>query len=66
MSSERQSPEWGVRALKGPFGRLTVPLPADAYKRCRISRLCCHLFNMRTRTVGRNHIRATYGTHYML
>lgn len=42
MSSERKSPEWGVRALKGPFGCPTVPFPSDVYKRCGIIRLCCH------------------------
>ena len=33
MSSERQSAEWGTRALQGPFVRLKIPLPADAVKR---------------------------------
>lgn len=61
MPSERQSAEWGVRAIKGPFARLKVPLPADSRKRLRLLRICCHLFNFRTRYVGLNQILTTYG-----
>jgi len=60
MPSERQSAEWGVRAIKGPFKRLTVPLPCDAYKRLRIILLCAHIYNYRTRLVGLNQIRTVY------
>ena len=60
MPSETQSAEWGIRALKGPFARLKVPLPADAAKRSRLIRICCHLLNLRTRFVGLNQIRSTY------
>ena len=60
MPSERQSAEWGVRALKGPFQRLKTPLPADAGKRLRLLRICCHLYNFRVRYVGLNQIRSTY------
>ena len=60
MPSERQSAEWGVRAIKAPFSRLQVPLPADAKKRERLITICCHLFNYRTRLVGLNQIRTTY------
>lgn len=60
MPSERQSAEWGVRAVKAPFARLKVPLPPDARTRLRLLTLCCHLFNFRTRFVGLNQIRTTY------
>ena len=60
MPGERQSAEWGIRALKGPFARLKLPLPADASKRSRLVRICCHLLNLRTRVVGLNQIRSTY------
>ena len=60
MPSERQSAEWGVRALKAPFQLLKTPLPADATKRLRLLRICCHLFNFRIRFVGLNQIRTTY------
>ena len=60
MPSERQSAEWGVRAVKGPFGRLRVPLSAISSKRLRILQSCCHLYNLRTRYVGLNQIRTTY------
>eukprot|EP00171_Calliarthron_tuberculosum_P001424 IDg1424t1 len=33
LPSERQSAEWGIRAMKGPFERLTVPLPTNSRKR---------------------------------
>lgn len=49
VPSERQSAEWGVRAIKAPLGRLNVPLLADCEKRRRIIEVCCHLFNFRTR-----------------
>ena len=61
MPSERQSAEWGVRAIKAPFQRLKTPLPADSKKRLRLLRICCHLFNFRTRFLGLNQIRTTYG-----
>ena len=43
MPSERQSAEWGVRAMKGPFQRLKTALPADDRKWLRLLRLFCHL-----------------------
>ena len=60
MPSERQSAEWGVRAIKGPFKRLTTTLPSDALSRGRIILLCCHLYNLRVRKVGLNQIRTVY------
>ena len=60
MPSERQSAEWGIRAIKGPFSRLKVPLPADSMKRLRLIQTCCHLYNFRVRFVGLNQIRSTY------
>lgn len=59
--SERQSAEWGIRALKAPFGRLRLPLSADSKSRCRLLTVCVHLLNLRTRCVGLNQIRTTYG-----
>ena len=60
MPSERQVEEWGVRALKGPFKRLSVPLPADRYKRYRLLRICVHMYNFRLRFVGLNQHRTVY------
>jgi len=60
MPSERQSAEWGVRAIKGPFKRVTVPLPADSYTRYRLLVLVTHLYNFRVRCVGLNQIRTVY------
>ena len=61
MPSELQSAEWDLRAIKAPFQRLKTPLPANSRKRLRLLRICCHLFNFRTRYVGLNQIRTTYG-----
>ena len=60
MPSERQAAEWGVAALKGPFKRLTVTLPADSYRRYRIITCCAHMVNFRTRIVGLNQIKSVY------
>lgn len=38
--SERQSEEWGVRSLKGPFKRLDATLPAESPKRLLIIACC--------------------------
>lgn len=61
MPSERQSAEWGIRAFKAPFGRLRLPLPADAKARYRLLQVCVHLYNLRVREVGLNQIRTVYG-----
>ena len=60
MPAERQSAEWGVRAIKGPFKRLTVPLPADSYARYRIIVCISHMYNFRVRYIGLNQIRSVY------
>lgn len=60
MPSERQSAEWGVRAMKCPFKRMTVSLPADVHSRYRILVICAHMFNFRTRFVGLNQLRTVY------
>lgn len=60
MPSERQSAEWGVRALKAPFGRLRLPLSRDSERRGRLLIVCAHLVNLRTRQVGLSQIRTTY------
>lgn len=52
---ERQSAEWGVRALKGLFSRLKTTLPADSYARFRILALCA-LVHFRVRFVGLNQL----------
>ena len=60
MPSERQSAEWGVRAVEGPFKRITVPLPANSYKRYQLLRICVHMYNFRVRFVGLNQLRSVY------
>ena len=57
MPSERQAAEWGVRAIKSIFGRLTVPLMADAFLSRRLFKICVHLYNFRVRYVGLNQLR---------
>eukprot|EP00171_Calliarthron_tuberculosum_P005428 IDg5428t1 len=60
LPSERQSAEWGIRALKGPFERMRLPLSAVSTRRGRLLRVCVHLLNMRTRLIGLSQIRTTY------
>jgi len=60
MPSERQSAEWGIRSIKGPFKRVTVALPENSYQRKRLLTLVCHLYNYRVRAVGLNQIRTVY------
>lgn len=60
MPSERQSAEWGIRALKAPFGILRIPLTADARQRYRLIAVCVRLLNIRTRLVGLNQIQTVY------
>ena len=63
LPSERQSAEWGVAALKEPFKRLSVRLPADSYRRYRIITCCAHLMNLRTRLVGLSQIKTVYANY---
>ena len=60
IPSERQSAEWGVRALKCPFKRLTVPLLANVHNRYRRKVTCVHLYSFRVRFVGLNQPRTVY------
>lgn len=60
MPSERQSAEWGIRSLKGPFGILRLPLPSFSRKRYKLLCTCARLLNLRTRLVGLNQIRTVY------
>lgn len=57
---ERQSAEWGVRGLSGPFRRFHSILPSNDYKQYRIISSCVHLVNYRTKRIGRNQIRSVY------
>lgn len=52
--------EWGVRALKGPFGRLILPLSADCSKCCRKLTVFPHLLNPCTTQVRWNQMLTTY------
>lgn len=61
IPSERQSTEWGIRALKAPFGRLRLSLPADTKLRYRLLQVCAYLYNVRVREIGISQIRFVYG-----
>lgn len=60
IPSERQSAELGVRVVKGPFHRVSVPLPADVRSRFRVISTLCYMFNFWTRLVGLNQILSAY------
>lgn len=62
LPSERQSAEWGIRCLKGPFGRMRLPLSPDSVKRGRLIRTCVHLLNFRTRIIGLNQVWTVYAS----
>ena len=46
--------------MKGPFKRLSVPLPAHVFVRYRIVVSCAHLYDFCSRFVGLNQIRTVY------
>jgi hypothetical protein len=57
----RQSAEWGMRALKGSFPRLTVPIVYEELgERKIIIEVAVLLYNWRANTVGLNQIRTTF------
>lgn len=62
LPSDRQSAEWGICALKGPFKRLTVLLPDDSHIRKRPLVVTAHLYNYRVRRVGLNQISTVYSS----
>lgn len=60
LPSEIPSFEWGMRCLKGTFGRMPLPLSPDNAKREKIIRTFLHLLNFLTRKIGLNQIRTVY------
>lgn len=61
LLSYRQSAEWGMREIRGSFGRLRVPLPADKVDmRQSLLQLVMRLHQVRVRRVGISHIRNVY------
>ena len=57
----QQSVEWGMRSLRGAFGRLHVPLPIeDLPFRQDLLEICIRLHNVRVRCVGISQIRNVY------
>src|SRR5882672_1139809 len=60
LLSYRQTAEWGMRALQGGFGHLRVPLTVDADSRLLLLHVVTRAYNLRTRCVGLNEIRAVY------
>ena len=62
MLPERQSAEWGVRAIKGPFRRLTIVLLCNTHTRFKIIAISTHLYNFRTHGVGLNQLNTVYAS----
>ncbi|KAK0555321.1 hypothetical protein OC846_001749 [Tilletia horrida] len=60
ITRERQAAEWGMRALRGAFGRLDLRLPVSDEKRFLILSAIIGLHNFRTRIVGLNQIKQVY------
>jgi len=59
LSGVRVASEWGIAALFRAFNILNTPI-ASWQRRGYIKLLCVHLFNVRTRTMGVNQIRAVF------
>eukprot|EP01137_Pigoraptor_chileana_P028915 Opistho-2@13386 len=66
--SVRQSAEWGMRSVQGPFQRLVVPLPREADRRALIIETVVRLTNFRARhmapRVGGNQLQTVYSPGY--
>lgn len=60
LSSARQSAEWGVGALQQSFPRLILRHSLDTVKRFDHLMTIVYLYQLRTRTVGRNEIRTVF------
>ncbi|CDO76663.1 hypothetical protein BN946_scf184752.g1 [Trametes cinnabarina] len=61
LVSFRQTAEWGVRQLRGGFGRLRVPLDInDDIGRSDLLEVCLRSMNLRTSRVGISQIRNVY------
>ncbi|KDN40849.1 hypothetical protein RSAG8_07867, partial [Rhizoctonia solani AG-8 WAC10335] len=61
VTSVRQAVEWGMRAIKGCFSRLYVPMDINnSEKRATLIETCFRLHNVRTRLVGINQITTVY------
>jgi len=59
--SLRQSAEWGMRAIQSSFPRLYDKIHYEEYgERRLIIRSIVHLYNFRTRFVGRNQIQTVF------
>jgi len=57
----RQSAEWGMRAIQSSFPRLYDKLPYEEFSERRLLlRSVVHLYNFRTRYVGRNQIQSVF------
>jgi hypothetical protein len=61
LVSYRQTAEWGMRTIRGAFGRLRVPLPIrNRDLRQRLLENTSRLTNIRARRVGISQIRTVY------
>lgn len=61
LVSYRQTAEWGMRALRGSFARLRLPLDInDPDGRADLLELCVRVNNVRAELVGINQIRNVY------
>lgn len=49
-----------MRSLKGPFGRLRLPLTENVMCRARMLRISAQLLNLRAHRAGLNQIRIVY------
>ena len=60
LTASRQAVEWGMRALRGRWARMNVPMSNNAEERADLIELIARLHNLVTRMVGANQIRSVY------
>ena len=61
LLSYRQAAEWGMREIRGSFGRLRIPLPIENTSlRRKLLKLAGKMHQLRVRRVGISHIMNTY------
>jgi hypothetical protein len=60
----RQSVEWGMRGFKSAFPRFKAPFSWESKEYRQLALQCaCHLYNLRTRVVGKSQIRSVWLKH---
>ena len=60
MTASRQAVEWGMRALRSRWARITAPMPNNAEERADLLELVALMHNLVSERMGANQIRSVY------